>query len=83
MNTNAEGKRMSVMELSLHVHAEQNQSFATQIELVRDLGYSLQNAGTWRSLPLRADDLERLIPDGAGTNVIARPLEGYEGKRRA
>jgi FkbM family methyltransferase len=72
-----------VMELSPYVHAEQNQSFAALIELLRDLGYSLQDASTWRSLPLRADDLERLIPDGAGINVIARPGEGYEGKRRA
>jgi FkbM family methyltransferase len=72
-----------VMELSPYVHAEQNQSFATLIELLRDLDYSLQDASTWRSLPLRADDLEMLIPDGAGINVIARPREGYESKHRA
>ncbi len=61
-----------VMEISPYVHSEQNQSFGRLIELLRDTGYSLQEASTRKALPLRADELEALIPDGAGINVIAR-----------
>jgi hypothetical protein len=39
---------------------------------LRDVGYTLQDASTWRPLPLRTDELEALIPDGASINVIAR-----------
>ncbi len=61
-----------VMEMSPYVHAEEHSSFADLVALLRDAGYSLQDAGTWKPLPLEADALERLIPDGASINVIAR-----------
>jgi FkbM family methyltransferase len=61
-----------VMEMSPYVHAEQDQSFEALVALLRDSGYSLQDASTWEPLPLRSDQLEALIPDGAGINVIAR-----------
>ena len=61
-----------VMEMSPYVHAEQNQSFDALVGLLRDFGYSLQDASTWKPLPLQSDLLEALIPDGASINVIAR-----------
>jgi FkbM family methyltransferase len=61
-----------VMEMSPYVHAERNGSFSGLVNLLREGGYSLQDADTWRALPLKADELERLIPDGASINVIAR-----------
>lgn len=62
-----------VMEMSPYVHAEQQQDFAALIALLRDAGYSIQDAASWKPLPLEAGELEALIPDGASTNVIARP----------
>jgi FkbM family methyltransferase len=70
-----------VMELSPWVHTRQD--FAALVELLKELGYSLQDASTWRPLPLRADYLEKLIPDGAGINAIARSDKNYNGERRA
>jgi FkbM family methyltransferase len=61
-----------VMEMSPYVHAEEHSSFADLVALLRDAGYSLQDAGTWKPLPLEAGALEQLIPDGASINVIAR-----------
>jgi FkbM family methyltransferase len=66
-----------VMEMSPYVHTEQSQSFEALVALLRKYEYSLQDAGTWRPLPLRSEQLEALIPDGAGINVIARPTEKW------
>jgi FkbM family methyltransferase len=62
-----------VMEMSPYVHDEQKHGFGALVGLLRDAGYSLQDASTWKPLPLRADQLKALIPDGASINVIARP----------
>src|SRR5258708_3621000 len=61
-----------VMEMSPYVHAEEHSSFADLVALLRDAGYSLQDASTWKPLPLEVGALEQLIPDGASINVIAR-----------
>jgi FkbM family methyltransferase len=61
-----------VMEMSPYVHAEQQSSFAALVELLRDAGYAIRDAGTWKALPLQAAELEALIPDGASINVIAQ-----------
>src|SRR6202045_331455 len=60
-----------VMELSPYVHAEEHNSFAALVALLRDAGYSIQHASTWAPLPLHEKELEALIPDGASINVIA------------
>jgi FkbM family methyltransferase len=62
-----------VMEMSPYVHAEEQNSFADLVTLLRDAGYTIQDADTWNPLPLEASKLEALIPDGASMNVIARP----------
>jgi FkbM family methyltransferase len=72
LRTIAKFRPILVMEMSPYVHAEQNQSFEALVALLRNCGYSLQDASTWESLPLRSDLLEALIPDGASINVIAR-----------
>lgn len=64
-----------LMELSPYVYDEQGKNFASLINLLRSLGYSLEKVGTRRQLPLLADELEKLIPDGASINVIAHPDE--------
>jgi predicted component of type VI protein secretion system len=61
-----------VMEMSPYVHEEREHGFDALVGLLRDVGYTLQDASTWRPLPLRTDELEALIPDGASINVIAR-----------
>jgi FkbM family methyltransferase len=72
LRTIAKFRPILVMEMSPYVHAEQNQSFEALVALLRDSGYSLQDASTWEPLPLRSDLLEAMIPDGASINVIAR-----------
>jgi FkbM family methyltransferase len=62
-----------VMELSPYVHREHQHDFAEFVALLREAGYSLQDARNWRRLPLEAARLEALIPDGASINAIARP----------
>jgi FkbM family methyltransferase len=62
-----------VMEVSPYIHAEHNNNFSSLISLLLDAGYSLQDAATWKPLPLDAAQLEALIPDGASINAIARP----------
>jgi FkbM family methyltransferase len=64
-----------VMEMSPYVHAEHNKSFGDFVALLRDAGYSLRDVDTWNSLPLKAEELEALIPDGASINVIAESKE--------
>lgn len=73
LTTLAKFRPILVMEMSPYVHAEQHSSFAALVELLRDAGYSIQDAATWKPLPLDAAELEARIPDGASINVIARP----------
>ena|SRR5258707_9043467 len=61
-----------LMEMSPYVHAEERNSFAAMVALLRNAGYSIQDAATWEPLPLDAPKLEEMIPDGASINVIAR-----------
>ena len=72
LKTLARFRPVLVMEISPYVHNEQKHGFGALVGLLRDAGYLLQDAGTWKPLPLRADELEALIPDGASINVIAR-----------
>ena len=60
-----------VMELSPYVHREHHHDFAQFVALLREAGYSLQDATSWNPLPLDAARLEALIPDGASINAIA------------
>jgi len=71
-----EQRPIIVMEMSPYVHAEEHNSFAAMIELLRGLRYKIEDAANRKDLPLDAAALERLIPDGAGINVIAFPADG-------
>jgi FkbM family methyltransferase len=62
-----------LMEMSPYIHAEQHQSFADLITLLKDAGYRIEDASSRKPLPLEAPELERLIPDGASINVVALP----------
>ena len=61
-----------VMEIAPYVHAEHNNSFAEFVELLKGIEYSLSDADTGEPIPLDAGDLERMIPDGASINAVAR-----------
>jgi hypothetical protein len=61
-----------VMEMSPYIHAEHNHRFVDLVSLLRNAGYTLEDASAPKSLPLDAHELEALIPDGASINVIAR-----------
>ena len=62
-----------VMEMSPYIHAENHHNFAELVALLRDAGYTLQNAANLKAVPLDAAALEKFIPDGSSINVIARP----------
>jgi FkbM family methyltransferase len=62
-----------LMEMSPYVQDEQQHGFDALVSLLRDAGYSIEDAGTGKPLPLRASELRALIPDGAGINVVAQP----------
>jgi len=68
-----EQRPVIVMEMSPYVHAEEQNSFAAVIELLKEFRYKIEDARNRRTLPLDAAALERLIPDGAGINVVALP----------
>jgi len=61
-----------VMEMSPYIHAERHHNFADFVALLKSAGYGLTNADNGRPVPLDATQLERLIPDGASINVVAR-----------
>jgi len=61
-----------VMEISPYIHAERGHNFADFVALLKDPGYALTDADNGRPVPLDATQLERLIPDGASINVVAR-----------
>ncbi len=60
-----------VMEMSPYIHAEEHNSFAELVGLLKDAGYRIEDAANGRALPLEPAALERLIPDGASINVVA------------
>lgn len=62
-----------LLELAPWLHAEQGKNFGATIELLQGLGYSLEKVGSSRKLPLSANDLERMIPDGESINAVATP----------
>ena len=68
-----EHRPVIVMEMSPYVHAEEQNSFAAVIEVLKEFRYKIEDARNRRTLPLDAAALERLIPDGAGINVVALP----------
>ncbi len=68
-----EHRPVIVMEMSPYVHAEEQNSFAAVIEVLKELRYKIEDARNRKTLRLDAAALERLIPDGAGINVVALP----------
>jgi len=68
-----EHRPVIVMEMSPYVHAEEQNSFAAVIEVLKEFRYKIEDARNRKTLPLDAAALERLIPDGAGINVVALP----------
>jgi FkbM family methyltransferase len=62
-----------LMEMSPYVQDEQSHGFAALVSLLQDENYSLEDASTGKAVPLHVAELQSLIPDGAGINVVARP----------
>lgn len=60
-----------LLELAPWVHEEQGNSFAAMIDLLNELGYTLEKVGSKRKLPLSASELDRMIPDGGSINAVA------------
>lgn len=61
-----------VMELSPYVHSEEGSSFADLIGLLKSVGYSLKDLDSGKPLPLEAAHLSKIVPDGAGINVVLK-----------
>jgi hypothetical protein len=62
-----------LMEMSPYVQDEQSHGFPALVSLLQDADYSLEDASTGKAVPLRVDELQALIPDGASINVVPRP----------
>jgi FkbM family methyltransferase len=62
-----------LMEMSPYVQDEQSHGFAALVALLQDADYLLEDAGSGKRIPLQVEELQSLIPDGAGINVVARP----------
>jgi FkbM family methyltransferase len=60
-----------VMELSPYVHSEEGNSFEELIDMLRDCGYSLKDLKSRQPVRLDAEYLSRVVPDGAGINIVA------------
>jgi FkbM family methyltransferase len=64
-----------VMEYAPYLHANADIDFPkAMVEFVRDVGYSITTL-RGRSLPLEPDLLRRLVPHGAGRNIVLSPRE--------
>jgi FkbM family methyltransferase len=72
-NTLARFRPTLLMEMSPYVQDEQSHGFPALVALLQEAEYSLEDASTTKTLPLRVDELQALIPDGASINVVARP----------
>jgi FkbM family methyltransferase len=62
-----------VMEIAPYVLREVGHELGDLVEIVTSLRYELRDQTTGTSLPMDADCLRALIPDGAGINVLAEP----------
>jgi FkbM family methyltransferase len=70
-----------VLELSPYVHAERGNTFASLVDFLYEIGYSLEEVGSRRRLPMKADQLEHMIPDGPGINAIGKFRDRVETSR--
>jgi FkbM family methyltransferase len=61
-----------VMELSPYILEERGGSLARLLDILDGAGYRLEDLGTSRPLPQDRTTLTRLVPEGAGRNVVAR-----------
>jgi FkbM family methyltransferase len=61
-----------LMELAPYLFKKQKNDFFQMIELYKKLDYSFYDANNGKSLPVDADKLFDLIPDGVSKNIIAK-----------
>jgi FkbM family methyltransferase len=64
-----------VMELCPYVLAEHGGSVHELLNILREARYKLSDVGRSRDLPMEEFPLCRMIPDGAGINIIGWPKE--------
>jgi FkbM family methyltransferase len=62
-----------LMELSPYVLAEHGGSLKELVNIFRSAGYEFRDLDDRTPLPMDESSLDRMIPAGAGRNVIARP----------
>ena len=63
-----------IMELAPYVLEEKGTSLGVLVQLLKDYGYCLTDAGNGKSLEMDPVALQALIPAGASLNVVARPV---------
>lgn len=61
-----------IMELCPYVHQEHGATFEDVVTLLTELGYRFECERTGKPLPSEVKELEAIIPQGGGINVIAR-----------
>jgi len=65
-----------VMELAPYVLDEREGSLEGIVELMREASYDFTDVSSGDKVPMSADGLRAKIPQGAGINVLARPMRG-------
>jgi hypothetical protein len=60
-----------LMELAPYLFKNQKNEFIQMIELYKKLGYFFYDANNRKTLPVEAEKLFDLIPDGVSRNIIA------------
>jgi FkbM family methyltransferase len=67
-----EARPIFVMELSPYVLEEHGASLEQLLSFFVPNGYAFYDERTWKPLPSGARELQRMVADGAGFNVVAR-----------
>jgi hypothetical protein len=62
-----------LIEIAPHAQDEVPKRFEALLETLEGFGYRLENADTGKPMPMRADELRKLVSHGASVDAVARP----------
>ncbi len=62
-----------LLELAPYVYAENPQVFDRMLIKLWDMGYSMMDVASGKTLPSDTEQVRRLIPEYGGINVLATP----------
>ncbi len=63
-----------LLELAPYVYAENPQAFDKMLGMLWDMGYSMKDVASGKTLPRDPEQVRQLIPQYGGINVLATPV---------